>query len=326
MQRRAGNTRKGGRRSALGEARELFILWGALSQDGETVDAGIVAQRMGITQQAAQVLLDLVISAKGNDDDFLSLYYADNDQQKVAVSPDGSNRGQIVRLTKPEYIALVAALNTLGLPVSDPLRSKIRSLKPYEAMTDEDVIRRFRSAGTSPAYPWVFTCGQALVDHCALRFVYQGSADSRPHDRETLPQALELRDGTWMLVAFDYKRAGIRNFRVDRMSNLELIPAREAPGLDPQSRQLGDSQTSVCLRFEDSHYLDLFDWPGLVLDGGKAGSITGVIPYYSNSSDWLVHRLAACDGHVTTNDPALNQRITDYVCSLKKLRSNLIAP
>lgn len=315
-----------GRASALGEAKELFVVWGALSQDGDVVNTDIVAKRLGVSTSAAEKLVDLVISSRGNDDDFLSLYYSeDNNFNTIGVVPGGSTTGRALRLTESEYVALACALDTLGVSQSDPLRQKIWTLYNKPLSEVDQLSNRIAQVASSVSYEVLSICSEALINQTSLRFTYQGTNDQEPHPRFVSPQTLSYRDGNWLLTAYDFERRGTRHFRIDRMTALE-VPRANGPQSQVTQSSANHRARKVTLSFVDKKYLEFFDWPGLEIVKQDGATIIATIPYFNGSDRWLERRIAACRGAVTTNDEILNQRIDEYVRSLLGKDGGTISP
>lgn len=67
----------------------------------------------------------------------------------------------------------------------------------------------------------------AIIDHHTLRFRYHtrhsSDGQSPQHPREADPYGLAFFAGAWHLIAHDHTRQSIRNFRFDRMEELEVL-------------------------------------------------------------------------------------------------------
>lgn len=311
-----------GRRSAIIQARELFALWGALSGDDSILDVDTISRRLCINREYAQHLLELIVTARGEEDTFIPLYYIkEDDPSQVALTPRGQTSGQPIRLTPAEHVALSSALNTLGLPRDDPLRQKIKELAGDGVPSDCDIQRCITSANASDAFPTLMKCAEGLSDGKALRFEYQGSNDSDKHIRKVFPLSLQLDEGTWLLSAYDYARLARRTFRIDRMSSIHLVPGERPTELETPYGTT--TQRSVNIQFEDPRYLTLFEWPGLKVTGHRNGVTSGVIPFYGAGSKWLARHIAACGGTVTTDDQELNELIDGYVLQCQTIERRL---
>jgi predicted DNA-binding transcriptional regulator YafY len=69
---------------------------------------------------------------------------------------------------------------------------------------------------------------RALLDRNTIRFCYHtrhsGDVQNVSHTREADPYGLAYLLNTWHLTAYCHMRQDIRNFRLDRMEDLELLP------------------------------------------------------------------------------------------------------
>ena len=69
---------------------------------------------------------------------------------------------------------------------------------------------------------------RAIIERTTVRFHYHTrhaqSGQSAQNTREADPYGLAHFFNTWHLVAYCHMRQGIRNFRLDRMDTLELLP------------------------------------------------------------------------------------------------------
>lgn len=289
MARRTGAGRIGG----IEEARQLVALVGALSECGDVLTADWIVSRLGVSRETAMKMLMLIVTAGDDEDSFLSVASSD-DFSEVSLAFAGGMRGKGVRLTKSETIAIIAALNRIGVPADDPLRASVESslLSP---MVNMDELRRVLApmspSGEAAA---LSTCSRALAHGNAIEFEYRGSLDAEPRTRHVEPTALEQGEGNWYLDGFDLDRMGLRRFRIDRMG--EVRDAGPARGM---TKSVEDQPArSIDISFSDLSYLTLFTWPGLVLDDRDETSAEGTIPYYGGM--WLPRRIAACAGTVTT--------------------------
>lgn len=301
-----------GRRSAVDEARNLFVLWGVLSDKDSTLSSDTVAKRLGISTEAAVKLMDLLITARGDETDYLPLYSRTEDPtHELSAIPQSKNHGRAVRLTKDEGVALTAALNQLGIPEDDPIRRKLDSYCSSNKLNASEIERTIATAAIRPDHDVIRQCSAAIVDSKELMFEYQGSADQNSKARTVLPKRLWTDHKNWFLDAYDRERGEIRSFRTDRMANLKVF---STDGQDKTKTNAihTDSTILVKLYFDDPAFLTTMDWPGLELLHSNREHIVARIPYYT-SSTWLPRQVAACCGNVFTDDPTLNTRIDEYV-------------
>lgn len=314
-----------GKKNSVRAARNLFALWGSLSYDGSSLDAKTVSRRLGVSQDAASRLLGLIVSSKGNDDDYLSLYSADDQpDHDVSLMDIGSNRGRPIRLTRAEYVALTAALDQIGVAPDDALRQKVRSLCGADSLSATDINRSIEAVTNRPDHDVILTCSEAIIDSMDLSFRYQGTNDSSCHQRDVRPHSLSMRRGSWILEAYDYRRRGTRSFRTDRMADLvicDLSDSIESTGTRVSSDDRAKTTSGthlVTLYFSDPAFLTILEWPHITVLTRTPECITARIPYYENG-DWLPHHIAACGGTITTDDQTLSLRVRE--CARHLLRA-----
>src|SRR5712691_11582526 len=87
----------------------------------------------------------------------------------------------------------------------------------------------FVSSGTfSPDPEMLQQLRRAIIDRTTVRFRYHTrhvrSGQSEQNVREADPYGLAHSLNAWHLVAYCHMRQGIRNFRLDRMDDLQLLP------------------------------------------------------------------------------------------------------
>lgn len=295
---------RGGRPGSTEEARELVALVSSLSETGDALDADAVAARLGVSRAHAEKLLSLVLTARTTAGAGLPLV---DDDGALALVSSGGTRGRALRLTRSETLALVAALEQLGVPDDDPLRSRLESALDADPV-DEGLVRGLAGARTDGgAAPALAVCAGALAARRDLAFSYRRLDGGAPTDRRVRPLGLRREDGAWLLDAFDLGRAGERTFRVDRMSDARACApaAPTAPAAEPGA---GDGTRTVRLSFSDPRYLELLPWHELDVEpAGAGGVIRARTPWYGGS--WLVRMVAACGGTCTTDDPELAARV-----------------
>lgn len=317
MSQRRDRTSRGGRPSSLGEAKALIALWGSLTADGSTINANVVAQRLGIDSSAAKRLLDLLVSARGGDADYLPLYSPNPDaEETVSLLPQSNNVGRNLRITSKEYAALISALDTLGVGPDDPLRAKIekcRTRQDDHQGVSELIAKTLTAAYSNNNSQALFTCAGALASSTDLTFAYQGSLDDKRHIRRVTPSRIRHDDANWYLDAFDHVRHAQRTFRIDRMSDVstsEMVSETEPAASTTNSSRL------VQLTFINRDYLTALDWPGMEVTEDDGRTVTAVIPYYEQSSTWLVRRITSSGGGVITSDASVRRRVGEYAQQL----------
>lgn len=297
--------RVGGRPGSVEEARELVTLVSSLSEAGDALDAGAVASRLGVSQERAEKLLSLVLTARTTSGSGLPL--TEDDGMLALVTDDGT-RGRALRLTRPETLALVAALDRLGVGGDDPLRARLESALSADPV-DEGLARRVVDARADDgAADALAVCARALARRRDLAFSYRRLDETEATERTVRPRGLRCEDGAWLLDALDLGRAGERTFRVDRMDDVRETEPGESPVAEPDEGHA--SGRTVSLTFSDPSYLELLPWHELDVEPADAdGTVRARTPWYGGS--WLVRMVAACGGTCVTDDPELAARVRE---------------
>ena len=109
---------RAGRTGGVDAAREIVSVIGALSTEGDEVNPGAIASRMGKTPEETSKFMDMLLYL-GTDDVGLKLC-AEFDDDDTPYFVD-SAAGRPLRLTKAETLAVQAALAWMGTPEDDPL-------------------------------------------------------------------------------------------------------------------------------------------------------------------------------------------------------------
>lgn len=315
MARKKSRTCLGGRKSSIDEARSLIALWSAL-EEGASLDPEVVSQRLGVDEKSSRRLLELLATARGNDTDYLPLYY--DDDEAITLAGNSTHQTSTVGLTANEFAALTLALNTLGVRANDPLRKKLEALIVHDDQADRDaaeISSILAAAYASPDSDALLMASKALAEGADLSFSYQGTVDRNPKKRLVRPIGISHKGNAWYLEAYDYQRQSARTFRIDRITEVKTEGRRQQP---TQVKHTSTASRQVKLEIHDRALLDNLEWPGIRVLREDDDVILATIPYYEGSSTWLVRRITACGGLVRTTDDALRRRIKQYANELLK--------
>ena len=295
-----------GRRGALDESRELVTLVSSLSEAGDALNVDAISTRLGVSRERARKLLSLIMSADTGEATGLPLI--EDDEDEVSLLRDTGTRGRALRLTRAEALALVAALDRIGVGRDDPARKSIeRAL--FDAPVEEDTVRRLVAARNETSGDDLLACAEAIYGRRTVSFGYRGAADSKTARRTVLPRDLRSEEDSWYLDGWDLARGAERTFRLDRMSDVKVEDAPAPAGVD--GRGGAGTAREVRVAFRDERFLSLLPWHGLVVEGrDEDGTIRTRTTYYGG--EWLVRMLAACGGTAVTDDEGLAGRVRDY--------------
>ncbi len=136
----------------------------------------------------------------------------------------------------------------------------------------------------------------------------QGNKEAVVSQRDVLPYQLSYGENGWLIEGIDLGLEQQRVFRVNRMSHIETQSAslkqlKLAENVKESSTQ--EKSQLVELVFLDKSALTHYSWPGLKTVGNQrnAAEIKATVPYYGGT--WLLQRLLALKGKVTTKDKAV---------------------
>ena len=290
-----------GRKDGTERVRELVALLGSLSEVGDTISLDAISSRLGISRDEARTMMDIICMASGEETG--GLLISSNDDETEYTLQYLNTRGRALRLTTPETMAVLHALDLAGVDEHDELRTRLsEALTSPEVLVDE--VRQ--SLGAPTEDPSLVACAQSQAQQRVLSFHYQGIRDTAPRVRTVLVRRLRLNGEHWHVDAFDTEIEQERTFRIDRMSNAVLGDQASLPQEEYRK------QTEVRVRFTDIKYLTMFDWPHLRITDQQAGVIRGILPYYDNGSTWLLRRICACCGTLVVEDERIMQDAREY--------------
>lgn len=295
-------SRQAGRKGSLEESRELVALASSLTERGDGVSPAAIEQKFGVEREQALKLIKILREAEVGPSSYLPL---DEDDDVVYLSVSGGLAGRALRLSRAETTALLAALERIGVPGDDPIRTRLQTALAKGPL-DYDLVRRLvADEGDERSADALAACSQAIAWGRSLSFGYRrvGQDTRAPERRHVVPRELRHDSGLWYLRAYDLDRAAGRVFRVDRMDDAQVGARRAGPVREqdeaPEARE-------VTLHFLDRRLLDLLDWHELELVSDGPTEAVGRISYYGG--DWLPRMVCAGGGSVTCDDVEVSRR------------------
>ena len=297
-----------GRKNNNDRIRELVALMASLSRTGDSITIEAIKTRLGVSQDEARSLMDIVCMASGEDASGLLLTCNEDESEYTLQYP--AVHGVPIRLTPAETIALMHAMDVAGIAEDDPLRKRLQT-----AFTSPDIlideVRKTLGAFTG-AQGSLMLCAQAQAENRALRFWYKGMKDVEPRLRHAFVLRLSNDGSAWYVRALDLDLDEERTFRGDRMSDVELgdpLPTRAA--LKP-----AEQAELVRITFWEKSYYTVFDWPGIRIIEEYDDHLVCDIPYYGERSTWLLRRICAGGGSIIADDARIMQRAREYAEAL----------
>ncbi|MBF0930004.1 MAG: WYL domain-containing protein, partial [Atopobium sp.] len=230
-------------------------------------------------------------------------------------------------LTDEETLALKEAFTALALPQESVFWSLLKP--PYTKSSSPDGSSfSLVSKSHSKEVDAFLTCSNAIAESQVISFDYRseasvaearGDRDTAISQREVLPYKLSYGENGWLIEGVDLNLEQQRVFRVNRMSCIETQSAsfeHRKLAERVQDSAMQEKSQLVELTFFDKTALTHYSWPGLKTVGSQrnAVEIKATIPYYGGT--WLLQRLLALKGKVTTKDQAVTQAMRAYAASL----------
>jgi predicted DNA-binding transcriptional regulator YafY len=300
--------RRRGRKGGVLEARQLSALIGSLDEEGATISANVVAQRLGCTIAHAKHLLSLLIDA--SDEESLNrLPLATDDDMSEAVLLFNTIAGRPIRLTLTESVALIAALLLAGVEPQDPLFQKL-SQSLSAAIGDAPTVASLVVARQEPSSPEALpTCADAITNRRIIWFGYTSTTGQ--HSRRLVkPSSISHRDGQWYLEGYDLSRSAMRNFRIDRMTDVTIAKDHaNVPEIAPD----GTPQRTINFVLLDQALADALPWNQTSFTPLASGATLVRCPYFGGT--WLPRRLAACGGAIAIDDADMCKLVRQYAKS-----------
>lgn len=313
-----------GRKNISSAVYKLVLLAAALRDSFDAVESSAVQSRFGVTIEEAAILMELLQLTDENG--YLPLPLT-GDQDTLTLVGESPFRTRRLVLTDEETLALKEAFTTLALPQESIFWKLLKSPYTADSSSDDASASRVSKSHTKEVDAFL-TCSNAIAESQIISFEYrsemafvetQSNKDAAISQRNVLPYQLSYGENGWLIEGIDLDLKQQRVFRVNRMSCIETQSASfEHRKLAEHVRDSAAQEKSqlVELVFLDKGALTHYSWPGLKTIGGQrnVAEIKATIPYYGGT--WLLQRLLALKGKVTTKDQAVMQAMRTYAASL----------
>ena len=313
-----------GRKNISSAVYKLVLLAAALRDSFDAVESSAVQSRFGVTIEEAAILMELLQLTDENG--YLPLPLT-GDQDALTLVGESPFRTRRLVLTDEETLALKEAFTVLALPQESVFWKLLKA--PYTAnSSSDDASASLVSKSYTKEVDAFLTCANAIAESRVISFEYryemtfvetQSNKKAAISQRNVLPYQLSYGENGWLIEGIDLDLEQQRVFRVNRMSRIEACSASfEQLKLaeDVKESAVQERSQLVELVFLDKGALTHYSWPGLKTIGGQrnATEIKATIPYYGET--WLLQRLLALKGKVTTKDQAVTQAMRAYAASL----------
>ena len=313
-----------GRKNISSAVYKLILLSSALRESFDAVELSAVQSRFSISSEEAAILMELLQLTDENG--YLPLPLT-GDQDTLTLVGESPFTARRLVLTDEETLALKEAFTALALPQESVFWSLLKP--PYTKSSSQDGSSvSLVSKSHSKEVNAFLTCSNAIAESQVISFDYRseasvaearGDKDAAISQREVLPYKLSYGENGWLIEGIDLDLDQQRVFRVNRMSRIETQSAslkqlKLAENVKESSTQ--EKSQLVELVFLDKSALTHYSWPGLKTVGNQrnAAEIKATVPYYGGT--WLLQRLLALKGKVTTKDKAVMHAMRTYAASL----------
>ena len=313
-----------GRKNISSAVYKLILLASALRESFDAVELSAVQSRFGISSEEAAILMELLQLTDENG--YLPLPLT-GDQDTLTLVGESPFTARRLVLTGEEALALKEAFTALALPQESVFWSLLKPPYTKSSSPDGSSVSLVSKSHFKEVDAFL-TCSNAIAESQVISFNYRsevsvaearGDRDAAISQREVLPYKLLYGENGWLIEGIDLNLEQQRVFRVNRMNRVEARPASlEQLKLAERVKDSTAQERSqlVELVFLDKGALTHYSWPGLKTIGGQrnATEIKATIPYYGGT--WLLQRLLALKGKVTTKDHAVTQAMRAYAASL----------
>ena len=313
-----------GRKNISSAVYKLILLASALRESFDAIELSAVQSRFGISSEEAAILMELLQLTDENG--YLPLPLT-GDQDTLTLVGESPFTARRLVLTDEETLALKEAFTALALPQKSVFWSLLKP--PYTRSSSPDGSSvSLVSKSHSKEVDAFLTCSNAIAESQVISFNYRseasvaearGDRDAAIIQREVLPYKLSYGENGWLIEGVDLNLEQQRVFRVNRMSCIETQSAsfeHRKLAERVQDSAMQEKSQLVELTFFDKNALTHYSWPGLKTVGSQrnAAEIKATIPYYGGT--WLLQRLLALKGKVTTKDKAVMHAMRTYAASL----------
>ena len=313
-----------GRKNISSAVYKLILLSSALRESFDAVELSAVQSRFSISSEEAAILMELLQLTDENG--YLPLPLT-GDQDTLTLVGESPFTARRLVLTDEETLALKEAFTALALPQESVFWSLLKP--PYTRSSSPDGSSvSLVSKSHSKEVNAFLTCSNAIAESQVISFDYRseasvaearGDKDAAISQREVLPYKLSYGENGWLIEGVDLNLEQQRVFRVNRMSCIETQSAsfeHRKLAERVQDSAMQEKSQLVELTFFDKNALTHYSWPGLKTVGSQrnAAEIKATIPYYGGT--WMLQRLLALKGKVTTKDKAVMHAMRTYAASL----------
>lgn len=313
-----------GRKNISSTVYKLILLAAAFRNSFDAIESEPIQSRFDISAEEVAILMELLQLTGENG--YLPLPLTEEQETLTLVGESPFKDCRLV-LTNEETLALKEAFKALSLPKESTFWKLLKPPYAPSSSSDDSSVSLVSKTQTKEVTLFL-TCSNAIAESQVISFEYysdtaaiktQGGRDSEVSHRNVFPYQLSYGENGWLIEGADLDLNKQRVFRINRMNHLEVCPTsfeqRKRAESIKESTAPKKTQT-VELLFSDKNALTRYSWPGLKTVGNQrnAAEIKATIPYYGGT--WLLQRLLALKGKVTTKDKTVMCAMRAYAASL----------
>ncbi len=211
-----------------------------------------------------------------------------------------------LRLTDEEALRIVLTLEVFASAFGDDLpslRSALDKVRGAAGLPDGLSADDDHAPATIDL---VRRCRRAIDAGTQVRISYQGRTDAQPRSRVVDPWRLHV-EGHWYLQGRDHGADALRSFRLDRVSDLEVLhePSEQAAPsgeLPPPRYRAADHDTVVTLAVPPAAgwVIEALDVDELTEGPDRTRNVT----FRTDALDWVARLLLSTGQQIEVSEPA----------------------
>lgn len=315
-----------GRKNISSTVYKLILLASAFRSSFDAIELEPIQSRFDISAEEAAILMELLQLTSENG--YLPLPLTEEQETLTLVGESPFKTCRLV-LTDEETLALKEAFKALALPKESAFWKLLKPPYASSSSSDDSSVSLVSKTQTKEVTLFL-TCSNAIAESQIISFEYysdteiiktQNDEKVEVSHRNVFPYQLSYGENGWLIEGADLDLNKQRVFRINRMNHLEVHPAsfeqrKRAESIKESSTP--EKIQTVELFFSDKSALTRYSWPGLKTVGNQrnAAEIKATIPYYGGP--WLLQRLLALKGKVTTKDKTV-------ICAMRAYAASLLA-
>lgn len=303
-------------------ARRLLAILHLFKRDGGEYDQkeiplSEIASMLNISVKQAESDIER-LACCGSENQQLPIYIENG---MVVVWNDLPSLEHPLRLSTAETRALAAALEVAGISKNDPLRIRLLEATADGELDVERLSNFVRSDDNEGVGEVLKQISLAIEEHHVVTISYLGTKSTTVETRSIEPLQLLFDKEKWYLEAFCRQAAGLRTFRIDRISEVldtkKCFADRRLP-IASKVMPL-DGLPNARIRVDSNQVLDEREWPGYEIESQEGDSMIITIPYSGTS--WIARRVVARLGSVEVIEPP--EVIEAVVALARRLRNEI---